>query len=54
MADTIIPTTKIQEVSKVLKQAIADLEAAHIAVPAALYLAAILTQRHTVDDRRQP
>ena len=51
MVDT--STTTIGDVHKVLKQAIADLEAMGIAVPAALYLAAILAQHHA-DDRRRP
>ncbi len=47
MADT------TQDVPKVLMKAIADLEAANIEVPVALYLA-ILALRHTaVDDRRK-
>ena len=51
MADT---TLKIEDVHQVLKQAIAELEAANIEVPTALYLAAILSLRHAVDDRRKP
>lgn len=43
----------IEDVAKAIKQCIADLEAAGIAVPASLRLAAILSQRHA-DDRRQP
>ena len=51
MADT--TTTKVEDVHAVLKKAIADLEAANIEVPASLFLAMILVQRHAVDDRRK-
>jgi hypothetical protein len=47
MADT------IQDVPKVLMKAIADLEAAHIAVPVALYLAIMALRHAAVDDRRK-
>ena len=46
MADT---TPTIKDVHKVLKKAIADLEAMGVEVPASLFLAMILVQRHAVD-----
>jgi hypothetical protein len=39
----------IKDVHEALRKAIDDLETVGIAVPAALYLAAILSQRHAVD-----
>jgi len=51
MADT---TPKIEDVHQVLKLAIADLVLAGIDVPPSLVLAAVLAQRHAVNDRRQP
>jgi len=49
-----MPDTTMKDVHEVLKKAIADLEAAGIAVPAALRLAAILVQRHADVEERQP
>jgi hypothetical protein len=43
----------IRDVHEALLQAIRDLENMDVEVPAALRLAAILAQRHAVDDRRR-
>jgi len=44
----------LKDVSAALRKAIDDLRAAGIEPPASLLLAAILAQRHAIDDRSKP